>query len=112
MFEVTALLLLQSNSPNSIPSPLMAPMALAVAMQQPDTKKAVPLARWPNQQDIDKLQSAEGKPGWMVLLILGHPSFVERRADGSERWHYPWQAACLVWIENGVCTGTFYTAGF
>jgi hypothetical protein len=37
---------------------------------------------------------------------------VQRRADGTEVWDYPWLAACQVWIKNGVCTDTFYTGGY
>jgi hypothetical protein len=47
-----------------------------------------------------------------VLRLLGHPCAVERRADGTEVWDYPWHAACRVWLKGGVCTGTFYTGGY
>lgn len=113
MFDPTVLLLMLASYATAGPIPLLGPIAVAlVTQQQPDTKKAKSLGRWPNGQDIAKLQSAEGKPRWMVLLILGHPSSVERRANGVEVWDYPWIAACRVWFKNGVCTGTFYTPGY
>jgi hypothetical protein len=59
-----------------------------------------------------RLQSVEGKPKAAILQVLGHPSRVDRRPDGEEVWDYPWCAACRVWIRKGVCTGTFYTAGY
>jgi hypothetical protein len=95
------------------PMPLAAHIAMAlVTQQQPDTTKAKRLERWPTHQDLAKLESAEGKPRWLVLVILGHPSSVERRADGVEVWGYPWLAWCEVRFRNGMCTETFYTAGY
>jgi len=85
--------------------------AVQVLEAQPDTRKAKPLG-WPNAQDIAKLKSLEGKTKWKVIQVLGHPSAVRRRPDGTEVWDYPWCAACRVWIKNGVCTGTFYTGGY
>jgi hypothetical protein len=82
------------------------------AESEPDPSRSVPLDRWPNDADLTRLRSAEGKPKATVLRVLGHPSRVERRPDGAEVWHYPWCASCRVWIRKGVCTGTFYTSGY
>ena len=113
MYFPTALLPMLAAYPCACLMSLSGPGAFAlVTQQQPDTKKANSLGRWANGQDIAKLQLAEGKPRWLVLLVLGHPSSVERRANGVEVWDYPWIAACRVWFTNGVCTGTFYTAGY
>jgi hypothetical protein len=76
---------------------------------RPDTSKA---KHWPNAEDIAKLESVAGQPKWNVLQVLGHPSAVGRRPDGTEVWDYPWYAACRVWIKNGVCAGTYYTGGY
>ena len=111
--DVNAILLMLASCTDTGLAPLSGPAAIAFfAQQQPDTRKVKELGRWANARDIATLQSAEGKPRWMALLILGHPSRVERRANGDEVWHYPWVAACRVWFNNGVCTGTFYTAGY
>ena len=83
----------------------LAAMAAAIRARKADILAA-------NAQDLAKLQSAEGKPRWMVLLILGHPSAVQRRPDGVEIWDYPWVAACRVWFQKGACTATFYTGGY
>ena len=83
-----------------------------VAEAEPDPSRARPLDRWPNAADLARLQSIKGKPRAVILHVLGHPSRVERRPDGEEVWDYPWCAACRVWIRQGVCTGTFYTAGY
>jgi hypothetical protein len=107
-----ALFLLASCAGTGLrPGPGLAAVVL-VAHQQPDTSRARELGRWANAQDIAKLQSAQGKPQWVVLLLLGHPARVEMKADGEEVWDYPWRAACRVWFTKGVCTGTFYTAGY
>ncbi len=79
---------------------------------EPEPRLARELDRWPNINDLTRLQSVEGKPKVIVLQVLGHPCRVERRPDGEEVWDYPWCASCTVWICNGVCTGTFYTAGY
>jgi hypothetical protein len=85
---------------------------LTLTRQQPDTTKSAPLERWPSQ-DIARLQTADGKPRWMVIRIIGHPSAIQRRRDGTEVWDYPWLAVCRVWFSReGVCTGTFYSAGY
>jgi hypothetical protein len=84
----------------------------ALVEAQPDPRQAIELAHWPNAADLDRLQSVEGKPKAVILRVLGHPYRVERRPDGEEVWDYPWCAACRVWIRKGVCTGTFYTAGY
>ncbi len=79
---------------------------------EPDTTKAKALDRWPDDRDLAKLQSVEGKPKWQVIRVLGHPRHVERKSDGTEVWDYPWCAACTVWIKNGKCSGTLYTGGY
>jgi hypothetical protein len=79
---------------------------------EPDTTRARPLNRWPDDADLARLKSVEGRRKAVVLQVLGHPSCVTRRPDGEEVWDYPWCAACRVWIRDGVCTGTFYTAGY
>jgi hypothetical protein len=79
---------------------------------EPDTSKAIPLDRWPNDADLARLKSAEGKSKAEVIRLLGHPRKVERRPDGTEVWDYPWVAGCRVWIKDGVCTGTYYTGGY
>jgi hypothetical protein len=83
-----------------------------ISEAEPDTTRARELDRWPNANDLARLQSVEGKSKAVILQVFGHPSRVERQPDGEEVWDYPWCAACRVWIRNGVCTGTFYTAGW
>jgi hypothetical protein len=77
----------------------------------PDTSKAGP-AFWPTAADLARLQSVEGKPKRTVLTVLGHPSAVTRRPDGTEEWRYPWMACCSVVIKDGVCVSTYYTGGY
>jgi outer membrane protein assembly factor BamE (lipoprotein component of BamABCDE complex) len=79
---------------------------------EPDTTRARPLDRSPNAADLARLDSVRGRHKREILLVLGHPSVVDRRPDGEEVWDYPWSAACQVWIRKGVCTGTFYTGGY
>ncbi|GEM_PF-2463674 len=88
------------------------PSAQVLVEAEPDPTRARELAHWPNAADMARLQSVEGKPKAAILQVLGHPSRVDRRPDGEEVWDYPWCAACRVWIRKGVCTGTFYTAGY
>ena len=52
---------------------------------EPDTSKVGP-ALCPTAADLARLQSVEGKPKRMVLAVLGHPSAVKRRPDGTEEW--------------------------
>jgi hypothetical protein len=78
----------------------------------PDPTQAQEFDHWPDATDLARLQSVEGKPKVVICQVLGHPSRVERRPDGEEVWDYRWCAACRVWIRKGVCTGTFYTAGY
>ena len=82
------------------------------AVARPGPPRTRPPSRWPNAADLACLQFVEGKPRAVVLLVLGHPSRVEVRPDGEEVWDYPWCAACRVWVRGGICTGTFYTAGY
>jgi hypothetical protein len=84
----------------------------AVIEAEPDPTQARELDHWPDAADLARLQSVEGKPKVVILQVLGHPSHVERRPDGEEVWDYRWCAACRIWIRKGVCTGTFYTAGY
>jgi hypothetical protein len=84
----------------------------ALVEAEPDPRQAIELDHWPNAADLNRLQSVEGKSKAVVMRVLGHPYRVERRPDGEEVWDYRWCAACRVWIRKGVCTGTFYTAGY
>src|SRR5688572_10504780 len=59
------------------------------ASVRPDTTKARPLGHWPTNRDLARLQSVEGKPVHQVLQVLGHPSVVRVRADGTQVWNYP-----------------------
>lgn len=79
---------------------------------QPDTSHAWVLDRWPNDADLARLKSVESKPQVEVLQTLGHPAHVERQADGTEVWSYPWVAVCQVHLRDGVCHATFYDAGY
>ena len=89
------------------------PSPEVVIEAEPDTRQARELDRWPNANDMTRLQSVEGKPKAAVILqVLGHPSHVERRPDGVVIWEYPWCAVCQVRIRNGICIGTYYTAGW
>jgi hypothetical protein len=89
-----------------------APSAKLALEAEPDPTQSRELQRWPNANDLRRLQSVEGQSKAVILQILGHPCRVERRPDGEEVWDYPWLAACRVWIRQGVCTGTFYTSGW
>jgi hypothetical protein len=88
------------------------PIPRVVVEAGPDPSRARPLDRWPDDADLARLRSVEGKPKAVILRVLGHPARVQRRPDGEEVWDYPWQAACRVWVRRGVCTGTFYTGGY
>ena len=83
-----------------------------VELLEPDPSKARALDRWPNDEDLARLKSVEGRTRADALRILGHPSAVERRADGTEVWTYPWLACCQVHFTGGVADWTFYTAGY
>jgi hypothetical protein len=106
---VAVLLLLVSSWISSIPRNLD---LQATVWAEPDPTQARPLDHRPDEADLARLQSVEGKPKTVIIQLLGHPSHVECRPDGEEVWDYPWCASCCVWIRNGVCTGTFYTAGY
>ena len=113
MVDLTFMVLLALGDVASARAPILGPLAkIALTRQQPETNKAKPLRRWPNDLDMFRLGMAEGKPAWAVLVIMGNPRKIERRPDGTEVWDYPWPAYCGVWFKNGVCTGTFYTAGY
>src|SRR5262249_38426345 len=104
MLEQAVALLILVGNPDPGPPAVFGPAAgWARTGQQPDVKRARPLGRWPDDRDLARLQSAEGKPRWLVLLVLGHPSAVHRKPGGGEAWDYPWLAACRVWFKNGVC---------
>jgi hypothetical protein len=79
---------------------------------EPQPTLARPLDHWPTQADLDRLESVKGKTRIETIKILGHPATVAIREDGSERWDYPWCAACSVWFRNGVVVETFYTGGW
>ena len=78
----------------------------------PDTSKAKPLGRWPNDSDLERLARCEGKTPAEVIQILGHPSRIFTSPKGRKTWDYPWQAACRIWFENGTVVSTYYTAGY
>jgi hypothetical protein len=80
--------------------------------QEPNPAKAMPLDRWPNEQDLARLSAVKGQRKWQVIRALGHPRAVQRRWNGTEVWEYPWLAACTVSFEGDVCTETFYTSGW
>jgi hypothetical protein len=84
----------------------------ALAQQMPDTSKAKALNRWPNETDMARLSLCDGKPKWVVLMIMGHPKQIWRNPDGTEIWMYRWPAAACVYFRRGVCNGTFYMAGY
>ena len=88
------------------------PSSQLVFSTEPDPTRSQPLDHWPNAADLERLQSVEGKSRVVILQVLGHPSRVGRRFNGEEIWEYPWCASCRVCIRQGVCTGTFYTAGY
>jgi hypothetical protein len=97
---------------SAAPSDVERPRHWAAVAAEPDPRLARPLERWPDAADLARLRSVEGKPKAVVLRVLGHPSRVERRPGQEEVWDYPWCAACRVWFRKGLCTGTFYTAGY
>jgi hypothetical protein len=86
--------------------------AVFEADPEPDPTRAKELDHWADETDLARLKSVEGKSKAVILRVLGHPSGVERRPDGEDLWTYPWCAVCCVRIRNGVCTSTFYTAGY
>jgi len=79
---------------------------------EPDPTQSKPLDHTPDDEDLARLRSVEGKPKEQVIQVLGHPRKVERQADGTEAWDYDWSAGCRVWIRNDVCTGTYYDGGY
>src|SRR5262245_23193429 len=83
----------------------------STATTRPNPKLSRPLDRWPNGDDIRRLESVKGHSAAHVLETLGHPQKVERDKQG-ERWFYPWRAAAIVYFHNGIVTNTFYTAGY
>jgi hypothetical protein len=88
------------------------PSTEVVIDEEPDPRKARGLDHWPNADDLTRLQFVEGKSKAVILQVLGHPCRIERRRNGEEKWYYPWCACCCLWIRQGVCTETFYTAGY
>jgi hypothetical protein len=78
----------------------------------PDTRLAQWLDHTPNEGDLARLRSVEGKRKATILHVLGHPYQVEQLHDGEEVWHYQWSASCRVWIRNGICSGTHYSPGW
>jgi hypothetical protein len=84
----------------------------AMETSEPDPRRAKALGRWADDRDLARLKSVEGKPKRKVLEVLGHPSAVKKGPNGTEVWEYPWLAACRVSIRKGICTETFYTAGY
>ncbi len=113
MPDMTFVLLLALGEIATAQAPIVGPIGItAFQMRQPDTSKSTPLGRWANDSDLARLKYAEGKPSWVVLVVMGHPRRIERRVGGSEIWDYPWVSSCRLWFENGVCVGTSYSAGY
>ncbi len=110
--ESFAVFLLMACVGLGLPDGPRQPSAPGVIEAVPDPGRARPLGRWPNDADLARLRSVEGRAKGVILQVLGHPSGVQCWPNGEEVWDYPWCAACRVWIRNGVCTGTFYSAGF
>ncbi len=106
----SALLLLFAGSVDS--SGPRQPGSQAVTEAEPDPRKARALDRWPNDEDLARLESVKGKPKVVILQVLGHPYRIQRKPDGEEVWIYPWSAYCEVKVRNNVCTDTFYTGGY
>lgn len=78
----------------------------------PNAVAVADIDRRPTDADLSRLKSVEGAPSERVVRVLGRPRTVTRRPDGTEVWDYGWPAACRVWLKDGVCVGTFYTAGY
>ena len=85
-------------------------MASRIAV--PDTSLSVPLDRWPNDFDLQKLEKLKGKSPADVIGAIGHPIRVEKMENGVVRWRYDWLAACHISIKNDTVESSFYTAGF
>jgi outer membrane protein assembly factor BamE (lipoprotein component of BamABCDE complex) len=83
-----------------------------VIATEPDTSLAKPLGRWPNDEDLARLESTKGKTKAEVLAILGHPKKVSFNPEGVEMWDYPWLAVCRIWLKNGIVSNTYYDAGY
>jgi outer membrane protein assembly factor BamE (lipoprotein component of BamABCDE complex) len=90
---------------------LLLAVGCSTSTAKPDTKLARPLGRWPNADDLKRLESVKGQSAAGVLKTLGHPKRVERDEHG-EHWVYPWLATAVVYFHDGVVTNTFYTAGY
>jgi hypothetical protein len=109
---VGGLLLFVGTGDFSGPQPPSARAGAVEVEPVPDPTQAKPLDHWADESDLARLASVEGKSKAVILKVLGHPAGVEFRPDGEELWTYPWCAICCVRIRNGVCTSTFYTAGY
>ena len=78
----------------------------------PDTSLSVPLERWPNAEDLAKLERLKGKGPTDIIKLIGHPKRMELGENGASKWHYDWQAACYLSLKHDVVDGWYYTAGF
>ena len=88
------------------------PSVRGVSEAVPNTSLAESLGRWPNEEDLSRLESTKGKTKRQVIAILGHPKEVSFNPEGVEIWDYPWLAACRIWFKKGVVSDTYYTAGY
>lgn len=107
---ILAPLLTASIMPVLASGPL--PPQLDLADDEPDPKLARPLDHRPTASDLARLRSVKGKSKSEILKALGHPARVQRLRNGIEFWDYPWVASCRIWLCDGVCFDTFYTAGY
>ena len=81
-------------------------------MSIPDTSLSVPLERWPNAEDLAKLERLKGKGPTDIIKLIGHPKRLELSENGDWKWHYDWQVACYLSLKNDVVDRWFYTAGY
>jgi hypothetical protein len=79
---------------------------------EPDTSKSRRLTRWATKAEWEQFLSVGGMSKRKILERIGHPSFVRKRSDGSERWWYDWGVNWFLEIENGVCVATFTDDGY
>ena len=85
-------------------------VSLAGCAVRPDVTRADPV-RWPQGDDLERMNSVEGHGKRFVLETLGHPKRVSQE-HGVEVWTYPWLAVMTVTFSNEVVVSTFYTAGY
>jgi len=78
----------------------------------PDTSLSVPLGRWPNADDLKKLEQLKGKGSADIIKSIGHPKQLTPKEDGSVTWRYDWQAVCELYVKNDIVVRWYYNAGF